>query len=184
VGLLRCVVDRRRHLPAAAALTVAVTAATDAAAGGSMWHVATLGLVAAVVAGIRLRLAGRDRGLLQVVSGVVVAQPAIHAAAKLVPHGWLDHGPADGVGTVDVLATLVQVTIAATIVGAVTFAEHLVGLVSAVFGRTGLSGAAYLPHPVPPQPGVRPAARSARRHGQNRPGVVPRRGPPAGVAAA
>lgn len=173
----------RRHLPAAAGLTVAVTVVTDAAAGESAWHVATLGLVALLVAVVRWRMAGRDRGLSQLVSACVVAQPAVHAAAKLVPHGTLEHAPAGGVGHVDVAVTVIQLAVAVAIVGVVSFAERIVAVLVAAFGRGWARVRGYAPHLVPDRSRVRRAPRSKRLSSQYRPGVVPTRGPPARLAA-
>ncbi|MGD9527821.1 MAG: hypothetical protein AB7V44_13635 [Pseudonocardia sp.] len=176
---LHRIVGQRTPLPIAAGVTVAATAAADLAAGGLMWHVATTALVAGLVAGNHLLLAGRGRGVLQIVSGIVVAQPAVHAATKFVPHGPLEHGSVHGIGGADVLTTCIQLTIAAAIVGMVTGAEQLVALAAAVFIRTRDRCLVHRPRTAPPRRLLaRPASRRTRPHGQFRPGVVPRRGPP------
>jgi hypothetical protein len=76
-------------------------------------------LVALAVAGLRLRLGGRREGLVSAVSGAVVAQPVLHATAKLdtgVTHhmsgGLLHILAAGGPGAAMQLAVSVAVVIA------------------------------------------------------------------------
>jgi hypothetical protein len=65
-------------------VTIVVAAITfDMLAGEHPTHTVALALVALAVAGLRLRLSGQREGLVSVVSGAVVAQPALHATAKL-----------------------------------------------------------------------------------------------------
>lgn len=191
VRIVTCVSSRRRivsaprrHLPAAAGLTVAATMATDAAAGESAWHVATLGLIALIVAVVRVWMAGRDRGLLPLVSACIVAQPAVHAAAKLIPHGPLEHAVAGGIGYIDVAVTLIQIVLAIAIVAVVSFAEQIVAVLIAAFGRGWSRVLGYSPHRTPNRSRVRRAPRSGQLSSQYRPGVVPTRGPPSRLAAA
>lgn len=149
-----------------------------------MWHVATLGFVALLVAMVRVWMAGRDRGLLPLVSACVVAQPAVHAAAKLIPHGSLTHAPVGGVGHVDLAVTLIQVVLAVAIVGVVSFAEQIVTVLVAAFGGGWARVLGYVPHRAPEPCRVRRAVRPGQLSSQYRPGVVPTRGPPSLLAAA
>jgi hypothetical protein len=63
---------RRAAAAFAAAVTVAIAVGADVLAEGHPLHLATLGLVAAMVAVLRARPAGRHGGLFAAVSGIIV----------------------------------------------------------------------------------------------------------------
>jgi hypothetical protein len=121
-------------------------------------------LVALAVAGLRLGLGGRREGLVSVVSGAVVAQPVLHATAKLdttVTHhasgGLLHMLLTDGPGAV------MQLAVSAAIVIAVATSGRIAQLLLSALRRP----VRLLLFSGPPSPArVRaPARRSGRRHG-------------------
>lgn len=170
--------SRCRPLTAAAVLTVVVAVFSDLAAGEAPLHVATLGVVTALVAALRLRLAGRHRGLLQFVSGTIVAQPAVHTAAKLVPHGPMEHGLGHQLIHADVLATATQMVVALLIVAAVSFAEQIVTAVAGVVRVVRIRIWIHVPKTRARTSRVRRAPARERLTSRYRPGAIPRRGPP------
>ncbi|MBW0103728.1 hypothetical protein [Pseudonocardia sp. KRD291] len=112
----------------AAVATICVAVGMDILAGEHASHSLTVGLIAAVVAAIRLRLAGSCRGYFASLSGAIVAQPALHAASKLFPaepDTVAGHAAESSVSVAHVL-------LAAVVVGVVTGAESLFLLLSAV----------------------------------------------------
>lgn len=81
-----------------ALLIVAAVVALDVLDGAALVHILALGALALVVSLLRVRLAGRHRGLFALASAGLAAQPALHLAAEswhttgqhLDPgHGWL-----------------------------------------------------------------------------------------------
>lgn len=107
----------------AAALAAAVAVGSDVVAGGQPLHTMSLGLVGVVVALLRIRLAGRHRGLFAAMTASFVAQPVLHAATKVlgspVPAGSAGH-------TVQETSfSVLPVVVAAAIVVAVACAEQL-----------------------------------------------------------
>jgi hypothetical protein len=131
-------------------------------AGEHPTHTVALALVALAVAGLRLRLGGRREGLVSVVSGAVVAQPALHATAKLdtsathhVSGGLLHVLAADGPGAA------MQLAVTAAVVIAVAASGRVAQLLLTVLRRP----VRLLVSGPPPAP-VRAQARlCARRHG-------------------
>lgn len=111
----------------AAALAAAVAVGSDVVAGGGPLHSVSLGLVGVVVALLRIRLAGRHRGLFAAMTASFLAQPVLHAATKLlgssVPAGSAGH-------TVQETSfSVLPVVVAAAIVVAVACAEQLLDMV-------------------------------------------------------
>jgi hypothetical protein len=160
----------------AAASTVAVAVGADVIAGEPVAHVAALGLVALVVGIARLRSGGDRGGFFAALSGALVAQPALHAAAALLPAATaLRPGSPAAIG---------PVVSAAAVVLAVAGAERLFLLAAGAgaFGRwlVALLRSPAPPHPAPLRRPVRTAARTALRPTA----VAPRRGPPVAAAAA
>ncbi|GEL17327.1 hypothetical protein [Pseudonocardia asaccharolytica] len=102
-------------------------------------HTAALGLVAAVVAALRVGLAGRGEGLVSAVSGALVAQPALHAtsafAGPAAPAGPHDHGDLLHVLASDGPVTAMQVLAPALLVLAVVFGARLGELVLGALRR-------------------------------------------------
>mgnify|MGYP001096874314 CR=1 FL=1 len=98
-----------------------VAVVSDLAAGEHPLHAATLGLVAASVAGVRVRLAGRHSSVFSVLSGALVAQPVLHAAVKLLP---LAPDPVHHAAETSISAIHIAITV--TIVAVVTGAQSLV----------------------------------------------------------
>ena len=170
----------RVALPAAALLTILMAVGSDVVAGEGPVHTLVLGLIAAGVAVLRVRLAGRRSGLFAVVSGAVVAQPAFHAVAKVL-HPWLGVGHHGDVAHSAPLITVVHLLLVAVIVAAVTLAEQLFvllgSLVQRVWGR-------LLGSPAPAF--AAPAACTVPMRPMPPPRVwvsyLARRGPPAGSA--
>lgn len=124
----------RFALVGAALTTVAVAVGADVAAGERPLHTFALGLVAVVVAGLRVRLAGRHSGVFAAVSGAVVAQPALHATAKLL-HPVDDHHGLAHAAQADVSITVFHVLVAAAVIAMVTSSEQLLLLMASTLTR-------------------------------------------------
>lgn len=175
---------RFRPLVAAAALAVAVAVASDLAVGGLPVHVATLGVVVAMVTALRWRMVGRHRGLLQIVSGCVMAQPALRVAAEHVSHGLAGPGVGLQIGHTDLVVTLVQLTVALAIGGTVSFAEQIVAAVTGIVRVYRFRIRSHVRQPGAAASQVRRAPAGERLTSRYRPGAIPRRGPPRRFAAA
>lgn len=107
----------------AAVLTAAAAVVLDIVARQHFVHTATLAMVAVVVGVLRVRMAGGWHGAFAMVSGAVVAQPAVRAATILFPEsGRLSHES----------LTLTHVVFAAVVVVAVTGAQALLTSLSAI----------------------------------------------------
>ncbi|GAC66941.1 hypothetical protein [Gordonia soli] len=91
---------------------VAIGAALVADAHPS--HIAVLALAAAALAVLRFLFAGAHNGLFSVVSGAMVAQPALYASLELLPA----LGAAGPVSTVTGLHIAVTTTVVAAVTGA------------------------------------------------------------------
>jgi hypothetical protein len=124
-------------LAVAATATVVGAVAMDVLANEHPSHTAALGLVAVVVAALRLRLAGRYEGLFSAVSGALVAQPALHSTSKIGGTvGWGDHpGGLLHVVASDAPATAMQVIVPALIVIAVAFFAQFLRLLIGALRR-------------------------------------------------
>jgi hypothetical protein len=116
------------------------------------------------VAGLRLRLGGRREGLVSVVSGAVVAQPALHATAKLdtsatqhVSGGLLHVLVADGPGAA------MQLAVSAAVVIAVATSGRIARLLLTALRRP--VRLLLVSGPPPPARVRAPARLCARRHG-------------------
>jgi hypothetical protein len=107
----------------AATLATVVAVGSDVVAGGQPLHTTSVGLVGVVVALLRIRLAGRHRGLFATVTASFLAQPVLHAATKLLDSPM----PAGSAGHTihETSVSVLPVVIAAAIVVAVACAEHL-----------------------------------------------------------
>ena len=160
----RAVPGSRLPLVLGAMVTLVAAVTFDVLAGEHPTHTAALGLVALAVAGLRLWLGGRREGLISVVSGAVVAQPVLHATAKLdasaTPHvsgGLLHMVGADGPGAA------MQLLVSAAVVIAVATSGRIAQLLLTALRRpVGL----VVSGPPPPSAPVRaPARLCARRHG-------------------
>jgi hypothetical protein len=117
-------------LTIAATLTLVAAVAMDVLADEHPSHTAALGLVAAVVAALRLKLTGRYDGVFSAASGALVAQPALYATSKIGgPVGPDDHSGLLHVLTSDGPATAMQVLVPALIVIAVTSCARFVELI-------------------------------------------------------
>jgi hypothetical protein len=153
----------RLPLVLGALVTVVAAVVFDVLAGEHPTHTLALAMVALAVAGLRLRLAGRREGLVSVVSGAVVAQPVLHAMAKLdtgathhVSGGLLHVLLADGPGAA------VQLAVSAAVVVAVATSGRIAQLVLTALRRP----ARLLVSGPPPAARVRVRARlCVRRHG-------------------
>lgn len=165
-------------------LTVLVAVFSDLAAGEAAVHVASLGAITAAMGALRVRLAGRDRGLLQFLSACVIAQPVLHAAAKLVPHGPLDHGAGAEIGQADLLVSGTQLAVALLVVAAVSFAEQVVGTVCSVIRICWLRIRSAVPPAGPQKANRRRTPVRAALSSRFRPIAMCKRGPPALLAPA
>lgn len=128
--------EGRLPLVVGAMVTFVAAVAFDVLAGEHPTHTLGLAIVALIVAALRLRLGGRRDGLLSVVSGAVVAQPALHATAKLnghvavsAPDGLLHVVAADGPGTA------MQILVSAAAVVAVATSGRLTQLLLTALRR-------------------------------------------------
>ncbi|TQM09821.1 hypothetical protein [Pseudonocardia kunmingensis] len=123
-------------LAVAAAGTVVAAVAMDLLADEHPSHTAAVGLVAVVVAVLRLTLADRYEGVFSAVSGALVAQPALHATSKIGSGGG-DHHPAGLLHVIasDGPATAMQVLVPALIVIAVTFSTQFLKLIGGALRR-------------------------------------------------
>jgi hypothetical protein len=128
--------EGRLPLLVGAMVTVVAAVAFDVLAGEHPTHTLGLALVALIVAALRLRSGGRRDGLLSAVSGAVVAQPALHAAAKLdgdvavsAPDGLLHVVASDGPGTA------MQILVSAVVVVAVATSGQLAQLLLTALRR-------------------------------------------------
>lgn len=175
--------SRRVATALAASTTVAVAIGADFAAGEHPLHTATLGVVALVVAALRLRFAGHHGGLFAAVSAALIAQPALHAAMALLPAGA--ERPSTGAAhtAAEASVTVLHVLVAALVVSAVAGAEKLFLLVAAVTPcRRWLGLLAWSPpRPRPTAPPAPPPAAPVRRWSAV--AHMPRRGPPAAARA-
>jgi hypothetical protein len=125
----------RFSLSVGAGIAVAAAVALDVLADEHPTHTASLGIVAAVVAALRLYQAGRHENVLAPVAGALVAQPALHATTKLGGSHEVVGG--DGlmhVVTADGPGMSMQIAVSAVIVVAVAasarFTELLVRMLS------------------------------------------------------
>lgn len=170
--------QRRRLAVTAGLLAVVVAVLSDLAAGEAALHIATLGLVTGAMAMLRIRMTGRARGLLQFLSACVVAQPALHAAAKLVPHAPLDHGIGRNVGPADLAVTATQLVVALLIVAVVSCAEQVATLISGVIRVCRLWIRLEALHSREPAHPVRRTPVRALLSSRYRPIAMRKRGPP------
>lgn len=163
----------------AAVVTVGAAVGMDLLAGERPLHTATLGLVALVIGLARIRLAGNYSGYFSAVSGAIVAQPALHAAMKL-----LSPVPDETAGlahhAAETSISFTHVLVAAVIVAAVTGAQQLFLLLAAAVPIGWLLLLVRVPTPrTPPVPVASAAATPVKRWSLIR--VTPLRGPPAFV---
>jgi hypothetical protein len=171
----------RFSLSVGAGIAVAAAVALDVLADEHPTHTASLGIVAAVVAALRLYLAGRHENVLAAVAGALVAQPALHATTKL--GGSHDVVGGDGlmhVVTADGPGTSMQIAVSAVIVVAVAASVRFTELLVRVLSRP--VRLLTLGPPVAPS-GAPVAVRSERRGSMLRwcgwTIQAARRGPPA-----
>lgn len=165
----------------AAALTVLVAVGADLLARAHSAHVALIGVVALALGVVRTRSVGRHRRVFGVLSALVVAQPALHAAWTLSAPGAAGSGLHD-LGP-DSLATMGNMVIAVGVAGGVgatemvllAFDAALRSCWSAVLALLAPTAPATAPLPLAPSEPVRPRPRVWTRHRA-------RRGPPMGLA--
>lgn len=181
--------DVPARYPAVAAAAVAATAVaigSDVFAGGHAEHTATLAAVGVLVTLLRLGLAGRHRGLFAALTAAFLAQPVLHATMTVLPvtaeHGHDGVGaPADVAGTASI--TVLHLVVAAMIVAAVASSEQLFLTLAIRAPRSRWLDCFDVV--VPRLPAVAPAptqtATTRRRWAYI--AHIPRRGPPAAVAA-
>jgi hypothetical protein len=163
----------------AAVLTFAAAVGMDLLADEHPLHTVTLGLVAGVLGIARVRAGGARGGFFSVASGVVVAQPALHAAMMLLPAASVRAGgPGPPDHLVETSTTATHVLVAAAVVAVVGGAEQLARSAGAA-RLLAWWWAAFVVTPVAvdgtPAPAVSPAPPVAAPFAT----VVSRRGPPA-----
>jgi hypothetical protein len=127
----------RSPLLVGAFTSVGAAVALDLLADEHPTHTIGLGLVALVVAVLRLLLVGRLAGLLSVLAAVLVAQPALHVTSKLGRHGG-EHPGGDGLMHViaaDGPVTATQIIVSAIIVVAVAASARFTRLLIALLDR-------------------------------------------------
>lgn len=162
----------------AASATIVVAVGSDVVAGGHPWHTAALGAVAAVLAVLRLRIAGEHNGLFAAISAALLIQPVLHAATSLSPSNAATVTVGPGHAATEASATVLHVLVAALIVAVVAGSEHLFLLVAALAPFTRWLGI-LLWRPVRLQPPASPPpspAAPARRWLFT--ADIARRGPP------
>lgn len=126
----------RRSLSVGAGATVTAAVAFDLLAGEHPTHTLGLVLVALAVAGMSRRLTGRHEGLLSAVSAAVVAQPALHAASKLLPPSpFVAEDGVLHVLTADGPTTIVQLAVSVAVVFAVAVGGQLARLLLSALHR-------------------------------------------------
>lgn len=169
----------RGLLVVGAVLTVLAAAGFDLFAGEAPLHAATLGIITALAAALRVRLAGRHRSLLQFVCGCIVSQPALHYAAKWVPHPSVEHGTGHLPGAADLFAAGLQTMAILALVAALTFAEQILLTLAIGAARLCIVRIRSI-RPLPERARfvvtVAPATESLI--GRYYPGSIARRGPP------
>jgi hypothetical protein len=169
----------RVALVGGAGITVGTAVGFDILAGERPLHTAGLALVAMVIGVLRLKMEGRGRGLWALVSGAVVAQPALHAASQLL-HGATEtvHAGEHPVAA-DALITLAHVAITASVVLIAATGAHLLQFLAT---RTRVLVRQVLARPTStrPTPRLRRAFSAPRTQARHRwhLGGPSRRGPP------
>ncbi len=163
-----------------ALLTVLAAVAFDLFAGEAPLHAATLGLITALAAALRVRLAGRRRSLVEFVCGCIVSQPVIHYAAKLVPHPTVEHGVGHVPGAADLFVAGLQIMVILAVVAALTFCEQLLLALAVRAARLCVVRIRSIrPLPEWARFVVTVAPATELLVGRYHPGSIPRRGPPA-----
>jgi hypothetical protein len=169
---------RRAAVAFAAVVTACLAIGMDLLAGEHPVHTATLGFVVAAVAAVRVRLAGRYSGCFSALGGAIVAQPALHAATKLLP------AYPDAVGhTIETSVSVVHVVLTAAVVAVVAGAQGLFLLLAAAYP---IARVLLLLVRLPARPRPRPVVRQPAAPAGERLFLVAdvsRRGPPAVIAA-
>lgn len=122
---------RRWPLYGAAAATIAAAVVSDTVLGERPVHSALLAAVLVLVFVVRVRLTRRCQGLIVVMGGAVVAQPAIHVGSKVSDalHSSGGHQHVGALGF-DVTTGLVHLLVALTLVVIVSVAEQVLQLVA------------------------------------------------------
>jgi hypothetical protein len=170
---------RRGVLVAGAVLTVLAAIAFDLFAGEAPLHAAVLGVVTALAAALRVRLATRQCSLLQFVCGSIVSLPAIHYVAKLAPHPNVEHGHGTVPGVADLFVASLQIAVVLAAVALLTFAERLLLAVAVRAYRLCILRIRPA-RPLPEQAQVVITAVPSRQlqAGRFSPSSIARRGPP------
>lgn len=105
----------RWPVTAAAVVTVLAVVGLDVLDGATALHVMTLGVVAALVSALRVRLRGQHRGLFVTASVALAAQPTLHLTGEVahtagspvdLGHGWLT---STALGTTHVLLAVITI---------------------------------------------------------------------------
>ena len=117
--------SRRELVVIGALLTVLAAVAIDLFSGETPLHAISVGVLAASATALRVRVAGRQRSLLQFVCGCVLSQPVLHHAAKILPHPNLEHGHGHVPGAADVFVAALQIVVVLAVIAILTFAEQI-----------------------------------------------------------
>lgn len=169
-------------LVAGSTLTVVMAVAFDLRPGEAPLHAASLGALVAGVAVLRAHLASWRCRLLQFVSSCIVAQPALHASLKLIPHAPIEHGPGQQIGQADVYLVGTQIAVVLAVVATVLFAERIAILAGGVIRACWLRICLRVSHSGPGKARPRIAPACQLLTSRYRPGAIARRGPPRELA--
>jgi hypothetical protein len=119
----------------AAVVTLIATIALDLASGQRFLHAAPLAAAAMFVGVLRVRLAGRYRGIFTALSGAIVVQPASHLVTGAVPAATAGDVDVSHLLGTDVPVTVGHVLLTALIVGGVMGAEQIFLMLAAFLRR-------------------------------------------------
>jgi hypothetical protein len=151
----------RAALGIAALFTVAMAVALDIVAGEHLAHTTALGAVAVAVAFARIKLAGRYGLVFSLVSGALVAQPALHAVSRLERPAGSPLGSATVQTVADSPVTLTQVVVSALLVLTAASCSQVVTLLVGTFRRCIRRALVHRPAPTD----ARPHPTRTARHG-------------------
>lgn len=157
-------------------VTVLVAILVDLLAGEAPIHAVGLGLVVLSVIVARVLLVPACRAPWYLVNVCVMAQPALHAAGKLLPHPGPRHGMWHQVGIADLVFAAAQIAMAVMFIATVCFAEQIIALLTSRI-RSCLM-LSEVPTALRRQSPVLTGPKSGATGSHYRYGSIARRGPP------